>query len=101
MVPRIDVFKCNGCGVCVKRCPPQIMGLIKNKAAILIDLCEECGICAEFCPIDAIHFRLPNRGVEDIHECYQTPRVDRPNPGNWGVGVVRGYDGEGHYIKED
>lgn len=101
MIPRIDVFKCNGCGVCVKRCPPQIMGLIKNKAAILVDLCEECGICAEFCPIDAIHFRLPNKGVEASHECYESPRIDRPNPGNWGVGVVRGYDGEGHHIKED
>jgi len=49
----------------------------------------------------SIHFRLPNKGVEASHECYESPRVDRPNPGNWGVGVVRGYDGEGHHIKED
>jgi hypothetical protein len=33
----------------------------------------------------------------DIFKCYVTPREDRPNPGNWRVGVVRGYDGEGHY----
>ena len=38
MIPKVDVFKCNGCGVCVKRCPAHIMGLIKNKAAILVDL---------------------------------------------------------------
>jgi ferredoxin len=59
-------------------------------------LCEECGICAEVCPLHAIHFRLPNRAVEDIHESYISPRVDRPTPGNWTVGVSRGYDGEGH-----
>ena len=59
MIPVIDVFKCNGCGACIKRCPPQIMGLIKGKAAILVQLCEECGICAEMCKINAIHFELP------------------------------------------
>ncbi len=97
MIPRVDVFKCNGCGVCVKQCPAHIMGLIKNKAALLVDLCEECGICAEACPIEAIHFRLPNKGIEATHESYVSPRQDRPTPGNWSVGVVRGYDGEGHY----
>jgi ferredoxin len=73
------------------------MGLIKNKAALLVDLCEECGICAEVCPIEAIHFRLPNKGIEAAHETYVSPREDRPTPGYWSVGVVRGYDGEGHY----
>lgn len=101
MVPRIDVFRCDGCGVCVKFCPPQVIGLVSDKAAILIDLCEECGICAEVCPIEAVHFRLPNKGVEKVHESYKTPREDRPNPGNWSVGVPRGYDGEGNYQKAD
>ncbi|OGL42465.1 MAG: hypothetical protein A2161_06895 [Candidatus Schekmanbacteria bacterium RBG_13_48_7] len=96
MVPKIDVFKCDGCGICVKRCPPQIMGLINNKAAILIDLCEECGICHEVCPIHAIHFRLPNYAVQEIHNAYCVPREFTPNPGNWTVGVPRGHDGEGH-----
>jgi Pyruvate/2-oxoacid:ferredoxin oxidoreductase delta subunit len=101
MVPKIDVFRCDGCGVCIKYCPPQIMGLINNKAAILVDLCEECGICAEVCPIDAIHFRLPNKAIEATHSCYESPRVDAPTPGNWRVGVVRGYDGEGHHKRQD
>jgi MinD superfamily P-loop ATPase len=96
MVPKIDVFKCDGCGVCVKRCPPQIMGLVRGKAVILVDLCEECGICHEVCPISAIHFRLPNLGVRERHPAYVVPREVRPNPGNWRVGVPQGYDGEGH-----
>mgnify|MGYP001829221101 CR=1 FL=1 len=97
MVPKIDVFKCDGCGDCVKDCPPQVMGLIKKKAAILVDLCEECGICFEACPIGAIHFRLPNKGVESaVEEGYVTPREFTPNPGAWTTGVPRGHDGEGH-----
>lgn len=97
MVPRVDAFMCDACGICIQKCPAQIMGLVADKAAILVDLCEECGICAEVCPIDAIHFRLPNKGTEMIHEGYTAPRLERPHPGNWTVGVPRGYDGEGHY----
>ena len=96
MVPKVDVFLCDGCGSCVKRCPPQIIGLIRNRAAILVDLCEECGICAEVCPMEAIHFRLPNYGVQTAHDGYRTERAAAPTHGNWTVGVPRGVDGEGH-----
>jgi len=71
MVPTIDAFRCDGCGVCVQRCPPQIMGLIRGKAALLTDLCEECGICAEACPIGAIRFRLPHRDFQPKHDAYR------------------------------
>ena len=97
MIPKVDVFKCDGCGVCVKRCPPQVMGLVKDRAVILTDLCEECGICHEVCPIHAIHFRLPNYGVQDTHEGYTVPREAVPTMGNWKVGVPLGRDGKGHY----
>jgi MinD superfamily P-loop ATPase len=95
MVPRVDVFRCDGCQICIQRCPPQIIGLVKEKAAILIDLCEECGICAEVCPQDAIHFRLPNKGVEAADPCYVTAREATPNSGNWKIGVPLGGDGKG------
>jgi MinD superfamily P-loop ATPase len=70
MVPTIDAFRCDGCGICVQRCPPQIMGLVKNKAAILTDLCEECGICAEVCPIAAVRFKLIHRSYVPKHDGY-------------------------------
>ena len=54
MVPEVNVFKCTGCGVCVKGCPVGIIGLVNGKAAILRMLCEECGICAFVCPPVAI-----------------------------------------------
>ncbi|MHC4608253.1 MAG: ATP-binding protein [Planctomycetota bacterium] len=100
MVPRIDVFQCDGCGVCVVRCPPQVIGLIKGKAAILVDLCEECGICSEVCPIDAVHFRLPNFGTAATHDAYAPARDVTPNPGGWRTGVPLGHDGEGRYKTE-
>jgi len=96
MVPRIDVFRCDGCGLCIKACPPKVMGLIQNKAVILVDLCEECGICHDACPIDAVHFRLPNQAVEQVHAGYKVVREFTPNPGNWRTRVPLGVDGEGN-----
>ena len=75
MFPIINAFKCDGCGICVIRCPPQIMGMIDGKAAYLEMLCEECGICAEVCPIDSILFELPRFfGEPKVHEAYQFKR---------------------------
>ena len=70
MVPTIDAYKCDGCTICVLRCPPQIMGLVKNVAVIVTDLCEECGICNDVCPIGAVRFELPHRDYELKHDGY-------------------------------
>jgi Pyruvate/2-oxoacid:ferredoxin oxidoreductase delta subunit len=70
MVPTIDAFKCDGCNICVLRCPPQVMGLVKGIAVIVTDLCEECGICNDVCPIGAVRFRLPEREYELEHDGY-------------------------------
>jgi len=75
MFPIINAFKCDGCGVCVIRCPPQIMGLIQGKAAYLQMLCEECGICVEACPNGSILFELPRfHGGSTLHEVYEFKR---------------------------
>jgi Pyruvate/2-oxoacid:ferredoxin oxidoreductase delta subunit len=71
MVPTINAFRCDGCNICVLRCPPQIMGLVKGKAVIITDLCDECGICSEVCPIGAVRFQLPHRAFEPEHEAYR------------------------------
>ena len=60
MYPFIDAFRCNGCGACVRACPPGIMGLVAGKAVIVYDLCQQCGQCKEACPVEgAIIFKLP------------------------------------------
>lgn len=71
MIPTIDAFRCDGCGVCIQRCPPQIMGLVRGKAALLTDLCEECGTCNEVCPNGAVRFRLPHRTFAPQHDGYK------------------------------
>jgi MinD superfamily P-loop ATPase len=75
MFPVVNVFKCDGCGLCVMRCPAQIMGLINGKAAYLQMLCEECGICAEVCPKGGILWELPEYAEStEVHEAYAFKR---------------------------
>ncbi len=74
MIPTIDAFKCDGCGVCVTKCPPQVMGTVNGIAVIITDLCEECGICNDTCPQDAIRFSLPEKHLDQVFESYNTPR---------------------------
>ncbi|MFH1131156.1 MAG: 4Fe-4S dicluster domain-containing protein [Pseudomonadota bacterium] len=71
MVPTINAFRCDGCGVCVLRCPSQIMGLVKNIATIVTDLCEECGVCNDVCPAHAVRFELPHRDFQPKHDAYR------------------------------
>jgi len=59
LYPWIDAYRCNGCGACVRACPPGIIGLVKGKAAIILDLCQQCGECFEACPVEgAVFFKL-------------------------------------------
>ena len=75
MFPVVNVFRCDGCGVCIKRCPAQIMGLINGKAAYLQMLCEECGICAEVCPTGGIIFEVPKSyGDAEVDTGYRLTR---------------------------
>jgi MinD superfamily P-loop ATPase len=74
MVPEVNVFKCNGCGVCVKGCPVGIIGLVNGRAAILRTLCEECGICAFVCPQVAIANELPDGGIGTGQTTYVSRR---------------------------
>jgi Pyruvate/2-oxoacid:ferredoxin oxidoreductase delta subunit len=64
MVPHVDVFKCTGCGTCIRGCPEAIIGLANNEAAILTDLCVEYGICAFVLPFVSNINELPNSGYE-------------------------------------
>jgi len=65
LYPWVDAYRCMGCGACVKACPPGIIGLVKGKAAIILDLCQQCGECFDACPVEgAIIFKLPPGSAE-------------------------------------
>ena len=46
---------CNGCGLCLKVCPREVLTLENKRAAITDrDACMECGACALNCPTQAL-----------------------------------------------
>jgi len=52
---KIDVDKCNGCGLCIPGCPEGAMQIIDDKARLISDLfCDGLGACIGHCPQGAI-----------------------------------------------
>ncbi len=54
----IDAVACNGCNVCLKKCPEKaIIGTPKMPHFIIEDRCTGCGICFDSCKFNAIYFK--------------------------------------------
>lgn len=55
----IDEAKCNGCGICVIRCP-RCFSVSEDKISVQADenCCIICGHCVSLCPADAITHSL-------------------------------------------
>ncbi|MFC2014208.1 ATP-binding protein [Chloroflexota bacterium] len=74
LYPWVDAYRCNGCGSCVRACPPGVIGLVKGKAAMILDLCQQCGECFEACPVEgALLFKLRGGAPETDN----TPYISR------------------------
>lgn len=67
-LPVIDEELCTGCGLCVKACGPQCLGIVDGVAILLS--AETCGSeehCIAACAEDAIHMQwIPIRGDQSI-----------------------------------
>ena len=50
---KIDLEKCNGCGLCAKDCPLGIVRL-ENRKAIIGEGCIACRTCFKVCPREAV-----------------------------------------------
>ena len=54
-IPRIELGKCDGCGLCILVCPNGVLALRDGKAVIANPLaCKYAGQCEAVCPVQAI-----------------------------------------------
>jgi NAD-dependent dihydropyrimidine dehydrogenase PreA subunit len=58
-IDRIDLEKCNGCGICRGICPEDVIRMKDRKAFIgYPEDCIACVMCEFFCPVGAISVNL-------------------------------------------
>jgi Pyruvate/2-oxoacid:ferredoxin oxidoreductase delta subunit len=50
---RIDDWACNGCGICIERCPADAISSVGDKTVVDPNWCLGCGVCANFCETKA------------------------------------------------
>jgi ferredoxin len=72
----VDTAKCNGCGICEKRCQVGAVRVPENKQQTRIDLnrCIGCGVCIPTCPAKALSLQkkhaevIPPATREDLYD---------------------------------
>lgn len=93
--PVIDETLCCGSGACVRACPENALGIIRNKAVLINPAhCIGHGSCAPVCPVGAVKlvFGTEKRGIDIPHV---QPSFETNVPGIFiagelgGMGLVR------------
>ncbi len=77
---KIDLERCNGCGLCMPNCPEGALQLIDGKARLVSDLfCDGLGACIGHCPEEAI--LVEEREAEPYDEKKVMENIIRQGPG--------------------
>lgn len=66
MAIRIDLEKCNSCGLCMRSCPYEALESIDKKPRWIEDRCTLCGACLESCKFEALAGEIPTRELPDF-----------------------------------
>lgn len=53
-IPKFDIEKCKGCGLCVKECRQKSLEVVDKKIIHTADTCVNCGECVRTCKFNAI-----------------------------------------------
>ena len=60
MAVLFDMEACNGCALCVRFCPGDVLAMNGNKPEVRYpEECFYCGACLVECKEDAITYRIP------------------------------------------
>jgi electron transfer flavoprotein alpha subunit/NAD-dependent dihydropyrimidine dehydrogenase PreA subunit len=68
MAIRIDLEKCNACGLCMRSCPYEALERIDKKPRWIEDRCTLCGACIESCKAEALTGDIPTRDLPDFSD---------------------------------
>ncbi len=60
--PKIDLKKCNSCGLCIKNCRFKALRILKGRPVLNPFLCEGCGVCEIVCSQKAVKLKPVQNG---------------------------------------
>jgi len=88
--PKIDLNKCDGCGLCVKNCRFYALKMIKSRPVLNPFVCEGCGVCELVCPKGAIKLKPVQNGEIRVKQTrYGFPLISgQLFPGETGSGKI-------------